>query len=62
MSTKLYYFRTKRKLLKWCRERGYSLRACEEAWLIDERIGAYGTPNPVIVDEKEIHLQIPSYS
>jgi len=33
-----------------------------KAWLIDERIGAYGTPNPVIVDEKEVHLQIPSYS
>jgi len=32
MPTKLYYFRTKRKLLKWYRERGYSLRACEEAW------------------------------
>ncbi len=32
MVTKLYYFRTKKALLKWCRERGYSKRACEEAW------------------------------
>ncbi|MEM4847278.1 MAG: hypothetical protein QW794_05940 [Thermosphaera sp.] len=32
MPSKLYYFRTKRALLKWCRERGYSIRACEEAW------------------------------
>ncbi len=32
MPTKLYYFRTKKQLLKWCRERGYSKRACEEAW------------------------------
>ena len=32
MVTKLYYFRTKRGLLKWCRDRGYSLRACEDAW------------------------------
>ncbi len=32
MVTKLYLFRTKRSLLRWCRERGYSLRACERAW------------------------------
>ena len=32
MPTKLYYFKTKQQLLKWCRERKYSKRACEEAW------------------------------
>ena len=32
MVTKLYYFKTKQQLLKWCKERGYSKRACEEAW------------------------------
>ncbi|MEB2836104.1 MAG: hypothetical protein GSR80_000120 [Desulfurococcales archaeon] len=32
MVTKLYYFKSKRQLLKWCRERNYSLKACEEAW------------------------------
>ncbi len=32
MVTKLYYFKTKEQLLKWCRERGYSRKACEDAW------------------------------
>ncbi len=32
MVTKLYYFRTKRSLLKWCKDRGYSSKACEKAW------------------------------
>jgi len=31
--TKLYYFSTKKDLLKWCRERGYDLKACEDAWV-----------------------------
>ena len=32
MVTRLYYFKTKKSLLRWCRDRGYSLRACEKAW------------------------------
>ncbi len=32
MPTKLYYFKTKKELLRWCRERGYSLDACRDAW------------------------------
>ena len=32
MPTKLYYFKTRKQLLKWCRQRGYSIKACEEAW------------------------------
>ncbi len=32
MPTKLYYFKTLKQLLKWCRERGYSKKACREAW------------------------------
>ncbi|BAF34750.1 hypothetical protein APE_0730a [Aeropyrum pernix ovoid virus 1] len=32
MVTKLYKFNTKKQLLKWCEERGYSRRACEKAW------------------------------
>ncbi|BBC20956.1 putative Glutamyl-tRNAGlu reductase [Aeropyrum globular virus 1] len=32
MVTKLYFFKTKKQLLKWCEERGYSKRACEKAW------------------------------
>ncbi|MCE4603301.1 MAG: hypothetical protein F7B18_08980 [Desulfurococcales archaeon] len=32
MVTKLYYFKSKRQLLEWCRDRGYSLKACERAW------------------------------
>ena len=30
--TKLYRFRYKRDFMKWCRERGYDLEACDEAW------------------------------
>jgi len=32
MVTKLYFFANKRAYMKWCRERGYDMRACEAAW------------------------------
>lgn len=32
MVTKLYLFKTKSQLLRWCKERGYSKKACEKAW------------------------------
>jgi len=30
--TKLRYFRTLRQLVRWCKERGYSVGACKDAW------------------------------
>ncbi|MCE4608828.1 MAG: hypothetical protein F7C36_00390 [Desulfurococcales archaeon] len=32
MVTKLYYFKTKKTFLKWCKARNYSIRACQKAW------------------------------
>ncbi len=32
MVTKLYYFKSKKSFLKWCREREYSRKACIKAW------------------------------